>query len=77
MNGFLIWLIFIIVCISIGVIADVTGITAIDVGVANNYHSCTKAYDIRCDYYIEYDGDNLINVTRTDNCIFLSNFTGC
>ena len=38
------------------------------------YHSETKAFDVgnmRCDYYIEYDGCKVINVTKTDFCIGL------
>jgi hypothetical protein len=40
----------------------------------NDYHSFTKAYNSRCDYYIECIGSQVKNITLT-NCIPLSNFT--
>jgi hypothetical protein len=39
-----------------------------------NYSSETKAFNVsehlRCDFYLEYYGDKIVNVTRTD-CIVL------
>jgi hypothetical protein len=43
-------------------------------GFLNQYHSETKAFDVsqhmRCDFYLEYRNDKLINVTKTD-CIVI------
>jgi hypothetical protein len=40
------------------------------------YYSYTKALNQRQDYYIECDGNNLINITPLGSPIFLDNFTG-
>jgi hypothetical protein len=49
----------------------------ISVGVVPSYHSCTRAMDMRCDFYIEYEGDRLINITNTGYCFYLDDFEGC
>jgi len=74
----IIYIVAYVILLSVLGIAVVTDTVNIDVGVVNNdYHSCTKAFDLRCDFYLEYEGENLINITRTDDCIYLSNFSGC
>lgn len=40
------------------------------------YHSYTKAFNSRCDFYIECSGNHIINVTQT-NCIPLENNFTC
>jgi hypothetical protein len=55
---------------------DVWAQATIDVGVTNDYHSFTKAFNCRQDYYIECKGSTLINVTPVGNPINLGNVTG-
>lgn len=69
MNIWKAWLIMIVVCISIGVMTkalEVYDRTVIDVGVIQGYHSYTKAFSQRQDYYIECDGTQLLNITPVD-----------
>lgn len=50
-------------------VSDVT----IDVYIEPSYHSCTIALMQMQDYYLEYEGPNLINITPVGDPIILEN----
>lgn len=79
MNAFIAWFFVIALSLTVGVAADLAtpDSVMIDVEVVPGYHSCTRAVDMRCDFYYEYEGANLINQTNTWNCFYLSEFEGC
>jgi hypothetical protein len=77
-NETLFWLLLMIFILTFAIVYYAFAIVQYEIeGMSKqitDYHSETKAFDIsqhlRCDFYLEYRGDTLTNITRTD-CIVI------
>lgn len=80
---FMIWCMFFgtVVLLKLYVFPDFTvsgmaeALVGIDVRVSD-YHSYTKAFDSKCDYYIECDSQGLKNVTLSYCYLTETNYSG-
>jgi hypothetical protein len=53
-----------------------TGQPVVDISVKSSYWSYTKAFDSKCDYYIECDSQGLKNVTLSYCYLTETNYSG-